>query len=253
MPTWRKLHTKIIESIDVNDMPDDFTRLLWVFLPTQLCREGRGVDNPSWVRARVFPLREDVTIEMIGAAMDWYEQRGMIARYQVSGRSYFCVPTFRRYQGNTLRESASEYPAPPDECAHNARPTHEQCMTNSRTDVDADVDVDVDVDAKRPPVAAAILLWEAAAGRLISPVEAREILADVETYPEDQIEYAIREAARQNVLRWAYVQGILRGGCKGLGRDRARASPPPPVQVLEGGAVILPYMGGSGSDNARRR
>ena len=102
-------------------------------------------------------------------------------------------------------------------------------------------------------MAAAILLWEAAAGRLISPVEAREILADAEDYPPDQIEYAIREAARQNVLKWAYVQGILRGGCKGLGRDRARASPPPPVQVLEGGAVILPYMGGSGSDNARRR
>jgi DnaD/phage-associated family protein len=125
----------------------------------------------------------------------------------------------------------------------------------SRVDTDSDTETEKsrgDTDM-RPPVAAAVSLWEAAAGRMISPVEAREILADAEDYPPDQIEYAIREAARQNVLRWAYVQGILRGGCKGLGRDRARASPPPPVQVLEGGAVILPYMGGSGSDNARRR
>ena len=32
MPQWRKLHVRTIDSVDVNDMPDDFTRLLWVLL-----------------------------------------------------------------------------------------------------------------------------------------------------------------------------------------------------------------------------
>lgn len=103
MPQWRKLHTKITESLDVAEMPDDFTRLLWVLLPTQLCREGRGVDNPSWVRARVFPLREDVTLAMVSAAMDWYESRGMIVRYQVAGRGYFYLPNYADYLPNACR------------------------------------------------------------------------------------------------------------------------------------------------------
>jgi hypothetical protein len=113
MPQWRKLHTKVVESIDVNSMPDDFTRLLWVLLPTQLCREGRGQDSPAWVRARVFPLRDDVTLDMVEAALAWFAGRGMIARYQVDGRPYFQVVNWARYQGNTSRETASDYPPPP--------------------------------------------------------------------------------------------------------------------------------------------
>ena len=147
MPQWRKLHSKITESLDVNDMPDDFTRLLWVLLPTQLCREGRGVDNPSWVRSRVFPMREDVTLKMVSAALSWFEQRGMIARYQVDGRAYFHVPTFHHYQGSTDREGQSEYPAPPECVASDARLTRDLLMSRSVLDVDADVDSDSDVDA----------------------------------------------------------------------------------------------------------
>jgi len=114
MPRYRKLHTKTVESLDVNDMPDDFTRLLWVLLPLGLCAEGRGVDNARWVQSKIFPLRLDVTIEMIGGAMAWYESRGMLVRYQVDGRGYFHIPTFHRYQGNTVRETESMYPDPPD-------------------------------------------------------------------------------------------------------------------------------------------
>ena len=65
MPQWRKLHGKVVENLDVNDMLDDFTRILWILLPTQLCCEGRGQDNPAWVQAKVFPLRVDVTLDMI--------------------------------------------------------------------------------------------------------------------------------------------------------------------------------------------
>ncbi len=32
MPQWRKLHVKATESLDIHEMPDDFTRLLWVML-----------------------------------------------------------------------------------------------------------------------------------------------------------------------------------------------------------------------------
>jgi len=146
MPTWRKLHVKVCESGDIADMPDDFTRLMWVLLPTQLCREGRGIDNPSWVRSRVFPLREDVTLKMVTQALDWFVGRGMIVRYQVADRAYFWVPTFDHYQGRRPKEAASEYPPPPTEVMTKSRPSHDQVMTKSSTDIDIDEDIEEEIE-----------------------------------------------------------------------------------------------------------
>lgn len=114
MPTYRKLHVKTVESLDVNDMPDDFTRLMWVLLPLGLCREGRGLDNTTWVRSKIFPVRLDVTDTMITDALTWYADRGMIKRYTVNGRAYFYITTWHRYQGKTDKEGPTSYPAPPD-------------------------------------------------------------------------------------------------------------------------------------------
>jgi len=69
MPRYRKLHVKTLESLDMNDMPDDFTRLMWVLLPLALCREGRGVHHAAWLKSKLFPLRFDVTEEMVEASI----------------------------------------------------------------------------------------------------------------------------------------------------------------------------------------
>lgn len=153
MPQWRKLHVKTVDSMDVNDMPDDFTRLLWVMLPLALDSKGRGIDEPVWVRSKVFPLRTDVSEEKVGRAMEWYEKRGMISRYEVNGRYYFEVPTFTKYQGNTEREAASVIPdpvrqakkKPREQVTTNSRPTHDQLATRSSSDVDVDADKHVGV------------------------------------------------------------------------------------------------------------
>ncbi len=115
MPQYRKLHVKILDSFDFNEMPDDFTRLMWMLLPLGVCSQGRGIDHPSWVRSRLFPMRTDVTLEMVSAALDWYAERGMIRRYRVGSRGYFYLTQWEQYQGDTSREAASPYPAPPAE------------------------------------------------------------------------------------------------------------------------------------------
>ena len=150
MPQWRKLHVKTVDSMDVNDMPDDFTRLLWVLLPLALDSKGRGIDEPVWVRSKVFPLRTDVGEEKVGRAMEWFEKRGMISRYEVNGRYYFEVPTFAKYQGNTEREAASVIPdpvkqakkKPREKVATNSRPTHDLGPSWSSLDVDVDADAE---------------------------------------------------------------------------------------------------------------
>ena len=151
MPQWRKLHVKATESLDINDMPNDFHRLLWLMLPLGLDRVGCGLDNPAWIKAKIMPLRMDVTYEMIEAAMQWYTSRGMILRYQVEGRAYFCVKSFQSYQGNTEREATSNYPPPPAELLTNSRPTQDPLATNSSLDADVDSDVDAEDGAKPAP------------------------------------------------------------------------------------------------------
>ena len=160
MATWRKLYVKTTESLDINDMPDDFTRLLWVTLPLGLDAEGRGLDYAAWVRSKVMPLREDVTAEMIEAALVWYEERGMIERYRQNGRRYFWIPTWRSYQGDTKRETPSNFPGPTpalltqDACNSHVTVTQDACnghvklTQESRLDVDIDVDIDVEVDSE---------------------------------------------------------------------------------------------------------
>lgn len=73
-------------------------------------------------------------------------------------------------------------------------------------------------------------------------------MADAEDYSPEQLDFAIRESVRQDVRKWAYVHGILKGGCKGMGKSRAS---PPPVKVGPGGVVMMPSGGGT-SDNRRR-
>ena len=115
MPKYRQLHTKILDSFDVNDMPDDFTRLFWVLLPLILDSKGRGILNSAWIKARLFPLRTDVTLDHITNAVSWLSARGMIVTYNAEEHWYFYVPTFSIYQKGTQYEADSLLPSPPDE------------------------------------------------------------------------------------------------------------------------------------------
>jgi hypothetical protein len=155
MPQWRKLHLKTIDSDDINAMPDDFTRLLWVMLTLIADREGRGLNKPVWIRSKAFPMREDVTLDQVQAAMEWFEERGMVAVYCLDDREYFEVCSFHRYQ-STSKEAESTFPAQPnpfggvpDQPQSQSGAATDLLQSSSVTDVDADVDsnADVDVDA----------------------------------------------------------------------------------------------------------
>lgn len=158
MPTWRKLHVKTIDSVDINEMPDDFHRLTWVMLPLILDSAGRAIDNSAWLRSKLYPMRQDVTSEQVEAAVAWCAGRGMIERYEVGGRRYFWVPTFEKYQGKTDREALSVIPeqakkSPKNKARQvksNSGPTHDQGPDWSSLDVDVDVDVEEMHSANAP-------------------------------------------------------------------------------------------------------
>jgi hypothetical protein len=140
MPKYRQLHLKILDSEDVNEMPDDFTRLSWVFLSLIVDSEGRGMDNIAWIRSKMYPSREDVSLKRMGEAVNWYADHKMIVRYSAGGRKYFYIPTWHTYQTGTDREGKSSIPAPdllpsdsgvaPEQLPSN-QPMQAQCNSNA--------------------------------------------------------------------------------------------------------------------------
>ena len=112
MPKYRQLHTKVIDSFDFNEMPDDFTRVVWLLLTLILDSEGRGIDNPSWIKSKMFPLRTDIDNQKIEESFNWFSKHKMIVRYSKDKHNYFYIPTFKLYQSGTQKEALSVLPAP---------------------------------------------------------------------------------------------------------------------------------------------
>lgn len=145
MAKWRKLYTKIIESHDFNEMPDDTHRLLFILIILIVCREGRGMDTPAWIKSKVMPLRLDVSDELIDSVMNWLENRGMIQRYLVNGRQYFRIISWHIHQ-NTKKEAESPYPTPLD---HKSKSRNRNSGDNldqlgKKSDLDQEIDKEED-------------------------------------------------------------------------------------------------------------
>lgn len=255
MPQWRKLHLKTTESFDIQSMPDDFTRLVWVLLPLALDKEGRGIWNPGWVKAKLMPLRTDVHLEQMQGALDWYVEQDMVRVYEVAGRFYFHVPSWHDYQ-STRKESESAYPSPEaatgsEQSEGGASAEQVRSKDGASTeqvgskdgagqalDIDEDEDKDKDVDEdkdedkdkdkdKTSAVAVAFRAYEREIGPLTPAVRDQVLDAiDDERYPDHWIPEAISIAATANKRSWRYAAGILRNwhaegydGGQGNGRD----------------------------------
>lgn len=113
MPTYRQLHLKILDSEDFSAMPDDFTRVVWLLLPLIVDSEGRGIGKTPWIRSKMFPLRDDVSLAQLDESLQWLKNRGMIVFYLVGDGYYFHITKFKTYQTGTNREGKSYIPAPP--------------------------------------------------------------------------------------------------------------------------------------------
>ena len=71
---------------------------------------GRLDARASMLRARLFPLREDVEREALEQAVDRLEAMGLIERYQVAGLPYLQVSTWDKHQ--RVRTKRRRFPGP---------------------------------------------------------------------------------------------------------------------------------------------
>jgi DnaD/phage-associated family protein len=183
MPKYRQLHTKILDSFDFNEMPDDFIRVTWVLLPLILDSEGRGIYNFDWVKAKMYPLRNNIT----GA--------------DIQDVLYFYVPTFKQYQQGTQKEAKSLLPSPPELLQSYSRVDHAQvCAAESASESESVLMIKDN---------SIFSLYESEIG-IITPMIAEEIIDAEKIYPIDWFQAAFQEAARNNKRSWAYAKAILK-------------------------------------------
>lgn len=67
---------------------------LWVYCDDM----GRGEDDSSFIRARVFPRRDDVTAADVEDDLKALAEEDLICRYEVGGSQFLHVPSWHEHQ-----------------------------------------------------------------------------------------------------------------------------------------------------------
>lgn len=101
-----------------------FERVLFIGLWCYADDEGRGNADPRLVRADLFPLDDDVTVEMVADGINTLHRRGQVVLYEASRESREASGT-RRYLSivgwdhqKISHPSKSKLPAPHDSASH---------------------------------------------------------------------------------------------------------------------------------------
>lgn len=215
MPKYRQLHLKTLDSFDFNEMPDDFTRVCWMLLMLILDSEGRGIYNMGWVRSKMFPIRQDISLDELQKSFDWLANRKMIKIYRVGERDYFYVPKWKYYQTGTKKEAPSNLPQPSDLVRSNSEATPEQVDPAVLYCIDNCIESDIDIVYKT---------YHENIGMLSGGIS-EKLDADIQDYTAEWVKDAILEATRQEKRSLAYVEGILKGW-KQRGRNNQKSSKP---------------------------
>ena len=97
-------------------------RLAFIGLWTACDREGRFQWRPRALKAAVMPY-DDIDFSRV---LDALATRGFVVKYRVNGTDFGHVPGFARHQIVNNRESASEFPPPPQSTDCEQQSTRDQ-------------------------------------------------------------------------------------------------------------------------------
>lgn len=73
---------------------------------------GRFDGRLSIIKNRLFPLKENLTLKDVSAAINTLANAGIIALYEFEGKPYLYLPAWNEHQ--SVRAKRSKYPAPDD-------------------------------------------------------------------------------------------------------------------------------------------
>lgn len=101
----------------------------WTFvgLPGYLDDEGRGLDDCRLIKAELYPLDDDMTPKKISDHLDVIAGHGPVCRYEIDGRRYLHVTSWREHQ-RINRPTPSRIPPCP---VHDASPAGHGALSDS--------------------------------------------------------------------------------------------------------------------------
>lgn len=105
----------IKESICTSDSVDALTwfeEVLFYRLIVNCDDYGRFDGRPSIIKNRLFPLKENLTVKAVSAAINKLASVGLVILYEFEGKPYLYLPTWNCHQN--VRAKRSKYPAPND-------------------------------------------------------------------------------------------------------------------------------------------
>lgn len=103
----RILKESICTSENLNLLPME-TVAFWMFLLTATDDFGRALAKPEIIKGRCFPLRPEITAEIIEVRLRELQAEKLLYLYEVEGRRYFQIANWERH--NRLRAKAPRYP-----------------------------------------------------------------------------------------------------------------------------------------------
>ena len=170
------------------------------------------------------------------------------------------MPSFHHYQGNTIKEAASEYPPSPTQPDTNAGASPELVGSKSGTDADADVDTDVDAntdvdaDGADAPDDNGSFPFRlcSGAGIMVNPNMAEEysLLWEDCEHNKELIEAAFAEAAKKGARPYpAWLRSVVErcmtdGLMPGEFKTKSKGRDSPTFEKRPDGSIIMPSGGG---------
>lgn len=117
MARGRMINQKITQDLRIHQLSDDTSRLAFTWLISFADCEGRTPGDPALLRSLLFPRRDDITANQMGAYIQEWANIGLIIWYEAKGEKWIQFPGFDKNQTGLRkeREPASEIPAPPTE------------------------------------------------------------------------------------------------------------------------------------------
>lgn len=244
----------IKESICTSDTIDTlswFEEVLFYRLMVNCDDFGRFDGRPTIIKNRLFPLKDNLTIKTVSAALTSLANSGLVAMYEFDGKPYLYLPTWNKHQ--SVRAKKSKYPSPDDglqaneiKCNH-VKANVPVIQSYSYSESESNIST--------TPQSAAVLTMP-----LVDKTEYEIFQADInewaETYPAVDVLQQLREMrswcnanpknmkTRNGVRR--FINGWLskeqdRGGSRSVApKQPSRTAPPPDASKREKAPDYLP-------------
>ena len=145
------------ESICTSDSIDSlswFEEVLFYRLMVSCDDYGRFDGRASIIKNRLFPLKENLTIKGVSAAINTLARNGLVALYEFEGKPYLYLPTWNEHQN--IRAKKSKYPSP-DESVNTSEIICNQMRSDaskcSRNPIQSNPNPNPNTNTKKPAVA----------------------------------------------------------------------------------------------------